>query len=201
MLTKMLSTSLIAVMTISPMWIEVAMAKSKTDKSTQRTEMVKARVADLGVGTEVTVIRKQGEPVKGRIEAVEDEVFVLNPKGGTSQRTRYGEVQRIDPVRLSYRQAGQSDPAEVRRVVVGLGIGKKIKMTTSDQRRVQGRIQTIEKDNFAFADSATGATQVAYSDVTRLEAKGLSTGAKVAIIAVLVMYTEIRLVTLAVSDQ
>ena len=183
----MLSTSLIAVMTISPMWIEVAMAKSKTDKSTQRTEMVKARVADLGVGTEVTVIRKQGEPVKGRIEAIEDEVFVLNPKRGTSQRTSYGEVQRIDPVRLSYRQAGQSDPAEVRRVVVGLGIGKKIKMTTSDQRRVQGRIQTIEKDNFAFADSATGAThKLAYSDVTRLQAKGLSTGAKVAIIAGLI---------------
>jgi hypothetical protein len=99
-------------------------------------------------------------------------------------RITYGTVQRIDPTLLSYRQAAQPDPAEVRRVVVGLGVDKEAKLTLADGRKLQCRLQAVGKDDFTIRDTKTGSvSQVAYRDVTQLEPKGLSKGTKIAIIA------------------
>lgn len=177
--------SLIAMPAISPMFVESLQAKSETEKSSQLAETVKAKVKDLGVGSDVTVMRKKPvESVKGQVESIEEEAFVLKLKGGTTQRIAYDTVQWVDPTRLSYRQGAQPDPAEVRRVAVGLGVDKDAKLTLADGRKLQCRLQAVGKDDFTIKDTKTeSVSQVAYRDVTQLERKGLSKGKKIAIIA------------------
>jgi hypothetical protein len=183
MFKKVLSLSLISTLVISPMFVESLQAMSKAETSSKLVDNVKAKVKDLGVGADVAVWRKQSEPVKGRIEAIEEESFALKPKQGTAQHISCDAIVRIDPTRLSYRQTGQPDPVEVRRVVIGLGLGKKVKLTLADGQKLHCRLQAIGQDNFTIRDSMTETvSQLAYRDVTQLEPKGLSKDSKIAII-------------------
>ena len=182
MFKKIWSLSLIAMLAISPMFVESLQANGKTEKSSQFVETVKTKVKDLGVGADVTVWRKQAEPIKGRVEKIEEESFTVQPKQGTTQLISYNVVLRIDPTRLSYRQAGQPEPAEVRRVVIGLGLGKKVRLTLADGKKFQCKLQAIGQDDFTVRNTKTGAaSQVAFRDVVQLEPKGLSKDSKIAI--------------------
>src|SRR5437867_6904058 len=91
-------------------------ASPESETKAQPVERVKATVAQLGVGAQVMVLLKGGESIKGRIESIETEGFLLASKRETSPgRISYDRVNRINLAKLSYHAAGKPDAAEARR--------------------------------------------------------------------------------------
>ena len=83
-------------------------------------------------------------------------------------------------------QAGQDKqrPARVKKDIAKHHGGKKERVTIKlqDGRKLRGHIDQAGEDSFIIRDSETGTTTtVAYSDVTQIKRKGLSTSQKVLI--------------------
>jgi hypothetical protein len=92
-------------------------------------------------------------------------------------------VAQLRLAKLTYRASGQVDPAEAKRVVAGLGVGKHIMVKTAAGQEFHGNIQAIEPDQFIMLpDHQAAPVQIAYNDVRQL-GPNLSTGAKIGIIA------------------
>lgn len=185
MFKKSLSLSLIGVLVLSPMSVELLLAKSETKKSSQSAESVKTMVKELGIGADVKVWRKEAGSVNGQLNSIDEEAFVLKLKDGKTEQIPYSTVQQLDPTRLSYHQVGQPNPAEVRRVLVGVGVDKEAKLTLANGTKLQCKLQAIGKDDFTFKDSKTGSVNtVAFGDVTAIESK-MSKANKITIITLL----------------
>jgi len=144
--------------------------------------VAKQQVDQFGVGAKVKIQLADGKKLKGSISAIEDEGFLLASKAdGSPQRVAYDQVAQLKLAKLTYKAAGQPDPAEARRVVLGLGVGKHIMVKTAAGKEYHGLIVSIEEGSFAVTpDKLAAPVQIAYSDVLQL-GPNLSTGAKIAI--------------------
>ncbi len=145
--------------------------------------VVNHKVALLGVGAKV-VVRVAGTegPSRGTIEAIEEEGFVLaTERYASHRRIRYEEVVRLEPVKRSYKAAGQPDPIEVRRVVVGLGPGRLVKVKLTDARQITGGIHAVMQDYFyVIGDQSVMPTRISYTDVQQVKGKrGTGTARKI----------------------
>jgi len=147
----------------------------------------KQQIDQFGVGAKVKIQLADGKKLKGTISAIEDGGFLLASKAdGAPQRVAYDQVAQLKLAKLTYKAAGQPDPAEARRVVLGLGVGKHIMVKTAAGKEYHGLIVAIEDGGFAvMPDKQATAVQIAYNDVLQL-GPNLSTGAKIAIAAVVV---------------
>ena len=144
--------------------------------------VAKQQVDQFGVGAKVKIQLADGKKLKGSISAIEDGGFLLVSKADSSpQRVAYDQVAQLKLAKLTYKAAGQPDPAEARRVVLGLGVGKHIMVKTAAGKEYHGLIVAIEDGGFAVTpDKQSAPVQIAYSNVVQL-GPNLSTGAKIAI--------------------
>ncbi len=167
-------------------------------KAVPNPDSVKQRVDELGVGARVKVKLAGGKKLRGSIEAIDEEGFLLSSQRKAARRhIAYTQVARLKLAKRSYRAAGQPDPLEARRVVAALGVGEHVMVKVPGGKKLRGRIQAIEAEHFTLRLDREGTTtQIAYNQVWRVQ-ENLSKGAKIAIIvvaAVVVTLLTIRLV-------
>lgn len=150
--------------------------------------LAKRQVDQFGVGAKVKIQLADGKKLKGSISAIEDEAFLLASKAdGSPQRVAYDQVARLKLAKLTYKAVGQPDPAEARRVVLGLGVGKHIMVKTAAGKEYHGNIQAVDADFFTILpDQQMAPVQLAYADVLQL-GPNLSRGAKIAILVLVVL--------------
>jgi len=172
MFRKVLSLIMVGMLIHASMSSSSAQTGNSQDKPTALAEKTKTRVSDLGVGANVVLWLKGGENLKGKIDSISDEDFLLATKEPSPRHIKYADVTQFQLAKLSYKTAGQPDPVAVKRVVVALGTGNNARLTLAGGKKLQGNIQKIEPDNFTIADAKNGSTTVAYGDVTQIEPKG-----------------------------
>ncbi len=146
--------------------------------------LMKQQVERWGLGANVKVKLQDGKKLRGSIAEIEEQGFTLEGKRqGPSRRLAYADVAGVELARRSYRAAGQPDPAEARRVVDALGVGKHVMVRTTAGREYHGHIKAIGADRFTLLpDQQNTALEITYSDVWQVE-KNMST-ASIVVIAV-----------------
>ena len=165
------------------MHLSVAEAAMALPAASPNPPLVKQQVDQFGLGANVKIQLSDGKKLQGSISAIEDEGFLLALKAdGAPRRVAYDQVAQLKLAKLTYKAAGQPDPAEARRVVLGLGVGKHIMVKTAAGKEYHGLIVAIEEAGFAvMPDKQSVPVQIAYSDVLQL-GPNLSTRAKIAIV-------------------
>jgi hypothetical protein len=92
---------------------------------------VKQQVEQIGVGAEVKLKLAGGEKLRGDIQAIDDQGFVLDSgQQASHRRLTYDQVARVMLASLVYRATGVPDPIAAGRVVAGLGVGHHIVVKT-----------------------------------------------------------------------
>jgi hypothetical protein len=123
--------------------LESILAASNAEKQAEHAGQVKTTVSQLGVGAEVMVMLKNEPSIRGKVQGIEDENFLLSRKGDARPRSiRYAQVSQVNLAKLSYRAAGSPDATEVRRVVAAIGRDKQAELMLADGKRFQGRFKT-----------------------------------------------------------
>ncbi len=152
--------------------------------SSENSAKIKQRVEMLGVGASLEVEVKGSETVRGTIQSIADQEFVVAPKSSVGERhIAYDQVRGLILPQRTYKASGQPNAAEARRVVAGRGVGKKIRVTWADGRQLKGAIQSMDMEHFTVqAKEPAAATEVAYSDVRQIGSGGMSTGMQYAIL-------------------
>ena len=147
--------------------------------------LVKQQIGQFGVGANVKVKLSGGRQLRGYVAAVADDGFLLKAKRQSEPRhVAYTDVSEVRLAKLTYRAAGQPDPAEARRVVMGLGVARHVMVKTVAGQKYHGNIQAIEQNDFALLpDHQTAPVQIAYNDVVQL-GPNMSTTRKVIIVVV-----------------
>jgi ribosome maturation factor RimP len=163
--------------------LSVAEAAMALPAASPNPTLIKQQVDRFGLGAKVKIQLADGKKLKGSISAIEDEGFLLASKAdGAPRRVAYDQVAQLKLAKLTYKAAGQPDPAEARRVVLGLGVGKHIMVKTAAGKEYHGLIVAIEDGGFAvMPDKQATPVQIAYGDVLEL-GPNLSTRAKIAIV-------------------
>jgi small nuclear ribonucleoprotein (snRNP)-like protein len=154
-------------------------AVTGADKLSKNTSAIKTNVELFGIGANVQVdVKGGGEAVRGSIRSIADENFVVASKDSVGEHSiAYDQVRNLTLTKLTYKASGQPDPAAVRRVAAGCGVGKKVRVTLADGKKVKGVIQSIDKDHFTLlANSQAQSSQIAYGDVQQIGSGGMSTG-------------------------
>jgi hypothetical protein len=135
---------------------------------------IKQRVELLGVGAIVEVNPKGGGQLRGVIQSIGEQDFVLGPIGPSVVRHfAYDQVQRVSFTKLSYKAAGHPDPAQARRVVAGWGVGKAVRVTLADGRKLKGKIWSMDMEHFSLrADARARPVYIAYAELRQVQSGG-----------------------------
>jgi ribosome maturation factor RimP len=152
--------------------------KTVTDPTT-----VKHTVELVGVRAKVEVVLKGGKQVHGAIQSIGEQDFVVAPSESSVVRhIAYDQVQRLNLTQRSYKASGQPDPGEARRAVAGWGVGKAIRVTLADGRKLKGEIRTLDMDHFSLLPSSQAEpVQLAYTEVQQVGTGGMPVGKQWAI--------------------
>ena len=156
MFRKVLSLIMLGMLIHASISSSSVQTTNNQDKSATLAEKTKARVSDLGVGAKVVLWLKGGENLKGKIDSISNEDFLLTTKGPSPRHIKYDDVTQLQLAKLSYKAAGTPDPVAVKRVVVALGIGNNTRLALTGGRKLHGNIQEIDQDNFTIMDSKKG---------------------------------------------
>jgi len=149
------------------------------------TASVRDQVTAFGVGAKVGLKLAGGEKVRGSIESIDDQGFVLAENGKATRHVPYEQVAQLNLAQRSYRAKGDPDPTQARRMVVALGVGKHVGVKFAG-REVHGHIQSIAPEHFTvIPDRETAPVQIAYNDVRYVE-KNLSFGSMVVLVVLIV---------------
>jgi ribosome maturation factor RimP len=161
---------------------------------------LKQQVEQIGVGAEVKVKLAGGVKVRGNIQAIDDQGFVLDRRQQAShRRINYDQVARVTLASLVYRATGVPDPIAASRVVVALGAGHHIVVKTTEGREYHGNIQVIGEEDFVMVpDHQTASVQIAYTHVHYVE-QNLSRGAKIAIVVGVVVVVAVVVAAVVVK--
>jgi small nuclear ribonucleoprotein (snRNP)-like protein len=163
--------------------------------------MMKQSVSLLGEGAKVKIKRTDGVTLKGVIDRIDDQGFVLTAQGNQPETTvAYNQIAELKPAKRSYKASGQPDPREARRAVVGLGVGRHVMVKLASEQELHGHIQAIGMDHFTLLpDREKTPLEIAYSQV-RVVHKNLSAGATLAIILGIAAAAAIAAVIVTDSD-
>ena len=161
---------------------------------------IKQQVQQIGVGAEVKLKLAGGEKVRGNIQAIDDQGFVLDGgKQAAHRRIDYDNVARVTLASLVYRATGVPDPIAAGRVVMGLGAGHHIVVKTTAGKEYHGNIQVIGEAYFVIVpDHQTGSVQIAYTQVRYVE-QNLSKGAKIAIVVGVILVVAVVVTAVVVK--
>ncbi len=160
---------------------------------------IKQQVRQIGVGAEVKLKLAGGEKVRGCIQAMDDQGFVLDSgKQASHHRINYDQVARVTLESLVYRATGVPDPIAVTRVLMGLGAGHHIVVKTTAGKEYHGNIQVIGEDHFVIVPDQTTPVQIAYTQVHYFE-QNLSKGAKIAIVVGVILVVAVVVTAVVVK--
>ena len=100
----------------------------------------------------------------------------------------------------THKQLLKGDPAAKAKGEVqkrGAGESSRVRVTLRNQGEVKGYISQIDAETFQVTDRKSGrVTTVAYQDVTRVRGGGMSSGAKIALVAAIGVAVVVILVVL-----
>jgi ribosome maturation factor RimP len=161
---------------------------------------IKQQVQQIGIGAEVKLKLAGGEKVRGNIQAMDDQGFVLGSgQQASHRRINYDQVARVALANLVYRATGVPDPIAASRVVMGLGAGHHIVVKTSEGKEYHGNIQVIDEDHFVLVpDHQIVSVQIAYTQVRYVE-QNLSKGAKIAIVVGIIVVVAVVVTAVVVK--
>jgi ribosome maturation factor RimP len=144
---------------------------------------LKQRIEQFGVGTELKLKLNGGDNVKGRVESIGNDSFLLAPNDdGAPREIAYNQLQNVRYPKRGYKAEDAPDAAAAKRMVVQLGVGEHIMVKVSPTQKVRGHIREIHDDHFVVApDGQKETLQVPYNSVWKVN-KNLSFGATVAIV-------------------
>jgi hypothetical protein len=153
-------------------------------RASTRNSDLKQRVEQFGVGADLKIRLANGDKIRGAVESVGSDAFVLTPKGDNAPlEIAYADLQAVSYPPRGYKTEGTPDAAAAKRVVVKFGVGEHILVKTNPDQALHGYIRGIEDDHFIFQpDGKAAVQQIAYSEVHKVH-KNLSFGATIAIIA------------------
>jgi len=145
---------------------------------------VKQQVDTFGVGARVGLKLAGGRKVRGSIESVDDQGFLLSDGERAARRIAYDQVAQLRLAERAYRAKGETDPDAARRVVVSLGVGRHA-VVKFGGLELHGNIQAIAADDFTLLpDRATVPVRISYSEVRYVE-KNLSLHGTIFLLAVI----------------
>jgi hypothetical protein len=144
---------------------------------------LKQRIEQFGPGTELKVKLSDGTKLRGFVESIGPQSFLLVAKDDGAQReVAYGELDKVSYPRRGYKTEGVPDAAAAKRMVVQLGVDKHIMVKVSPTQKVRGHIREIHDDYFVVQpDGQTETLQVPYKNIRKVN-KNLSFGATIAIV-------------------
>jgi ribosome maturation factor RimP len=144
---------------------------------------LKQRIEQFGVGTELKLKLNGGDNIRGRVESIGNDSFLLAPNNeGGPREIAYNQLQNVRYPKRGYKAEDAPDAAAAKRMVVQLGVGEHIMVKVSPAQKVRGHIREIHDDHFVVApDGQKETLQVPYSSVWKVN-KNLSFGATVAIV-------------------
>jgi hypothetical protein len=147
---------------------------------------IKRQIDDFGVGAKLELALADGSKLRGSVDAIESDSFqFLSKQRRPATRINYDQVTGMMLTRHRYRASGHPDPAEARRVVLALGVGKHVVVNATGGREVHGLIQSIEPGSFSvIPDKQIAPVSFAYDDVQHVE-KNLSLGATIVLIVLI----------------
>ena len=141
---------------------------------------IRQQVEQFGVGAKVGLKLAGGEKLRGSIEAIDDDGFLLG-----ARRIAYDQVAQMQLASRIYR-ASKGGPEDARRVALALGVGKHVVVKMTGNRELHGHIQALDSDHFTLMpDRQAAPVQIAYNDVQHLE-KNLSFGATIVLVVLIV---------------
>jgi ribosome maturation factor RimP len=162
---------------------------------------LKERVDRFGVGTELKLKLKNGEKLRGSVESIGQDNFVVSLKErGATREIAFNDLQNVSYPKRGYKAEGTPDPDAARRMVVQLGVGEHIMVQVSPTQKIRGHIREIGDDHFIIhPDGQASALQVPYSSIHKVN-KNLSFGATLAIV-VLIAATVVLILVLTGEDD
>lgn len=143
----------------------------------------KQRVQQFGVGTELKVKLAGGDKLRGRVERIGDDSFLLaSNDGGAPREIAYSELKNLNYPKREYKTDSTPDPVAAKRMVVQLGVGEHIMVKVSPTEKVRGHIREIHDNHFVIQpDGQHQGREVPYNSIHKVN-KNLSFGATIAIV-------------------
>jgi len=153
-------------------------------RTEERREVLKRRLEQFGVGTDLNIRLAGGHGLRGTVESIGSESFVVAPKGNGPQREiDFRDLSGLSYPKRGYKSEGAQDPDAAKRMVVQLGVGEHIMVQVGPTRKLRGHIREIRNDGFLLQPDGEAATvPVAYNSILKVN-KNLSFGATIAILA------------------
>ena len=172
-----------------PTLLVLSLPDSLTAKPPPNPTFIKQRVDLLGVHAKVKVKLADGKKLRGYIEAIEDDLFLLDSeRQPAGRRVAYDEVVRIETATPSYRAAARPDPVEARRVVRALGVGMHVMVKITGGKKLRGHIEAVDSDNFTLRLDREGTpVQIAYNEVWQVRENASKVLQAVVVVVVLVI--------------
>ena len=167
-----------------------------TTTSTLSPTLVKQHVGQFGVGAKVKVELASGKKLKGSIQSVEEEGFLLNSShAGSPTQITYGQVTQLTLAKVTYKAKGQPVAAEAKRVAAGLGIGHHIVLKTAEGKEYHGYVVAVDEESLTMLpDHAAAPVQVGFDNVQQLGPNpsagtwvGIGVLAAVAVVVIIVL--------------
>jgi len=157
---------------------------------------VEQQVRLLGVGAKVKVKLAGGVKLRGSIEAIESDRFLLRTgKVSAVTRISYDHLAQVEPATSTYSASHHANVIEARQVITALNAGRHIVLKTTENQEYHGNIQSIKPDHFTMLpDAQTAPIRIAYREVAAA-GPNLSKGAKIAIIVVVTVVITVALIT------
>ena len=143
----------------------------------------KQRVEQFGVGTELKVKLVGGDKLRGRVESIGDDSFLLvSNHGGAPREIAYSDLKNLNYPKRGYKTDSTPDPVVAKRMVVQLGVGEHIMVKVSPTEKVRGHIREIHDNHFVIQpDGQSQGREVPYDSIHKVN-KNLSFGATIAIV-------------------
>lgn len=164
--------------------------------------LLRRQVEQFGAGAELKLKLNDGEKLRGAVQTIGDETFVLALKrDNTLREIEYDDLKKVRYAKRGYKADGHPDPVEARRMVMALGVGKHIMVKVPPKRKIRGHIQQIGQDHFTvLPDGQTHPVQVPYSDVLKVN-QNLTVGATIAILAGIAAAVFVTILILDKEDE
>jgi ribosome maturation factor RimP len=145
---------------------------------------LKQRVEHFGIGTELKLKLTNGEKLRGSVESIGADSFVVAPKdkAGATPEIAFNDLESANYPKRGYKTEDIPDAVAAKRMVVQLGVGEHIMVKVSPTEKVRGHIVAIQDDEFAILpDGEKSPRNVPYSSIHKVN-KNLSLGATIAIV-------------------
>lgn len=141
---------------------EPSSASAAIEEAEPATAPVEQKVHQLGVGATVKVKLRDGQKIRGLIQGIEPEHFLLDCAGeGCPARIPYGAVRKVKSAKHLYEADSEPDEVQAAWAVGAVGVGGRAKV-----ERLRGSVLSLDQEHFALLlDHAETPRQIAYHEV------------------------------------